>query len=516
VFHLKCGAMNNNKIFSIDDLSSLIPKEKSAGKKIVLCHGVFDLLHIGHIRHFNEAKKLGDILIISITPDEFVNKGPNRPAFSIKHRLESLAALQSVDFVVENKWPTAVETIKILKPDIYCKGPDYKNHDEDITGKINEEEKAILSIGGKINYTDDITFSSSNLLNKFGYIFNENQLSLIKKISLKHNYDEIKKMIDELKHLKVLLIGETIIDQYVFCEALGKSGKEPVLVLRDLETQQYAGGAAAIARHLSDFCGSITLLSILGENKEYESFIKDSFSKNIKTKFLYKKGSPTIVKKRYVDKINNNKVLGVYSINDEKLDKENYLQLNETLLKLVPEHDLIIVSDFGHGFISKSTAENISKQKKFTTLNAQINAANVSYHTMENYEEIECIIINENELRHQLRDKDGPLISLMKELSKKQKTSNVVVTQGDDGATLYNKIDDTIHTCPAFASNVIDKIGAGDAMLALFSIALKKGYDKNFSLFIGSLAAAQSVESIGNSKSVSKSKMLKTIQHIIK
>ena len=77
-----------------------------------------------------------------------------------------------------------------------------------------------------------------------------------------------KIQLEKIKKLKVLIIGETIIDQYIFCEALGKSGKEPILVLRDLETQKYLGGALAIARHLSDFCNNVSLLSFLGEDNE--------------------------------------------------------------------------------------------------------------------------------------------------------------------------------------------------------------------------------------------------------
>ena len=508
--------MSDKKIVSLDNLKKIISNKKLKGRKVVLCHGVFDLLHIGHIKHFNEAKKFGDFLIATVTPDAYVNKGPNRPVFSCDLRLQALAALESIDYVSENQWPSAIETIKYLKPNIYCKGPDYQRHNEDITGKIEEEEKAIMSIGGKMRFTSDITFSSSNILNKFGNIYNKNQISLLKKIKTNYDYNKIKSLIDNLKKLKVLLIGETIIDQYIFCEVLGKSGKEPVLALRDLKLQQYSGGASAIARHLSDFCGSITFLSMLGENKEHENFVKENLSKNIKTAYIYKKGSPTIIKKRYVDDINNNKILGVYSINDNKLNKKNEEQFQKNLLKLIPKHDLVIVADFGHGFISKSAAKIISKKSKSMALNAQINAANIGYHTMDKYEQVQCIVINETELRHQFREKEGSLIPLMKKLSIKHKTRNVVVTQGKDGAILYNSKSGKIEVCPAFASSIIDKVGAGDAMLALLSISLHKGYDKNISLFIGSLAAAQSVESIGTGKAVNKKQMLKTIQHLLK
>jgi len=174
------------KIKILEDLPTIVSELKLEDKKIVHCHGVFDLLHIGHIKHFEEAKKFGDILIVSITPDEFVNKGPDRPAFTSALRLEALSALEVIDYVVANKWSTAEEIIKIIKPNIYCKGPDYKNHDDDITGNITVEENSVKLVGGEIMYTDDVTFSSSSLLNKFGKLHSQEQKLFIRNISDNH------------------------------------------------------------------------------------------------------------------------------------------------------------------------------------------------------------------------------------------------------------------------------------------------------------------------------------------
>jgi len=506
----------NRKIKNLQELQQITADLKSKGKKIVHCHGVFDLLHIGHIKHFEEAKIFGDVLIVTITPDEFVNKGPNRPAFTTALRLETLAALESVDFVAANKWSNAVETIKILQPDIYCKGPDYKDHSDDVTGKIDDEAAAVKSVGGEIRYTEDITFSSSSLLNKFGDVYNNSQKTFIQEMLNSQDFDKIKSKVDNLQNLKVLVVGETIIDQYVFCEALGKSGKEPVLVLRDLNMEQYAGGAAAIARHLSDFCGTVSLLSMLGEKKKHEDFVIESLSANIEPYFIYKYESPTITKKRYVDYLSNSKILGVYSINDTQMNGENENQLHAYLDNLIPEHDLVIVSDYGHGFLSKETAKKISKQSQFTSVNAQINAANIGYHTMNNYHDIDCTIINETELRHELRDRETDVEELMKQLAQSLQTKNLVVTQGSSGATLFDSKNKKFHYCPAFASKVVDKIGAGDAMLALLSCSIKAYFDADLALFMGSLAAAQSVETIGNSTPVNKVQLLKTFSHALK
>jgi rfaE bifunctional protein kinase chain/domain/rfaE bifunctional protein nucleotidyltransferase chain/domain len=504
-----------NKIIQLKEISGIISSKKNQGKKIIHCHGVFDLLHIGHIKHFEEAKKMGDILIVSITPDKFVNKGPGRPAFSTGLRLEALSALENIDFVVANEWQSAEEIIKIIEPDIYCKGPDYKDHSDDITGKISSEEEAVKLVGGKISYTDDITFSSSSLLNKYGNLYSQEQEAFLKKISQDHSFESISKIVNEFKKLKVLVLGETIIDQYVFCEALGKSGKEPVLVLRDLNTEEYLGGALAIARHLSGFCDDVSVLSFLGEGNEYKAFIENNMEDNIKLNFLNKHDSPTIVKRRFVDDIDRKKILGVYSINDNGLNEAEENDFIDSFDRLSKKYDLIIVSDYGHGIISPKIAKHISKSDNFISLNAQVNAANVGTHNIRKYHDINCLTINANELQHEMRQRDGNLEKLAVQLQKAINAKYMSVTRGKNGAFLLNSEEKPIN-CPGFASEVVDKVGSGDALLALLSVCLYNGIKENLSLFIASIAAAQSVESIGTSRPVSKVLLLKTISHFLK
>lgn len=506
----------NKKIFKLVDLLKKVPSEKRLNKKVVLCHGVFDLLHLGHIRHFKEAKNHGDILIVSITPDKYVNKGPGRPVFSEKQRAEALSHIKNIDYVTINNSPTAVSVIKKIKPKVYCKGPDYKNNKKDITGEIKNEIKAIKKCNGKIIYTKDITFSSSKLINEYSDLYSNSQKNFINKIKKKFNFEKIISLFNNLSKTKVLIIGETIIDQYVFCDALGKSGKEPVLVLRDIKTEEYLGGAAAISKHLSTFCKRVSLLTMIGEKEEYLSFIKSRLSKNIDFKYLKKENSPTILKRRFLDSVSKNKVLGVYKINDDKIKKNEENKLNKILNKILSKFDLVIVSDYGHGFISEKTANLICSKAKYLALNAQVNAANIGYHSMRNYKNIDCVIINEREIRHELRDKNSNIESLMKKLAIQQNIKNLVVTQGTAGSTLFNRKTKKYHKCEAFAKNTIDKIGAGDAMLSLLSICLKNKIDNNISMLVSSLAAAHSVETIGNKSIATKTQILKTLENTLK
>ena len=504
------------KILSTENLAKIILREKSKGKKIVLCHGVFDLLHVGHIKHFQEAKSLGDLLVVSLTPDMYVNKGPIRPAFNEKLRVEAIAALDSVNYAVLNTGPTAVNAIHKIKPNIYCKGPDYKNHQNDVSGQIKNEIKAVKKAGGKIVYTKNITFSSSKLLNQYGDVYSKLQKAITKKIKKKYTFTKIRKLIDDFKKIKVLVVGETIIDQYVFCEALGKSGKEPILVLRDIKTEEYLGGAAAISRHLSSFCKKISLLTMLGQKEEYLNKIKKQLPKNVSFKYLRKKNSPTIIKRRFLDNISKNKVLGVYTINDDKLIPKEESSLNNILKKIIPQYDLVIVSDYGHGFISNKSANLICRLSKFLALNAQVNAANIGYHSMRNYKNVDCVIINEKEIRHELRDKNSKIEVLMKKLSLEQKLKNLIVTQGTAGSTLYNKKDKKFILCDGYAKTSVDKIGAGDAMLSIVGLCLKCKFDKDLSLLIASLAAAQSVATMGNRDTITKIQILKSLENILK
>ena len=169
--------------------------------------------------------------------------------------------------------------------------------------------------------------------------------------------------------MKVFLVGETIIDQYIFGQVLGKSGKEPHLVMQQEAKEQYFGGAGAIANHLSTFCKKINFLTIIGKNKEFFNFIKKSLRKNINAKYLFKKDSPTILKKRFIDKITGNKLLGVYEINDKKLNKDLEKKLQNFIKKISKVSDLILISDYGHGFISTKTASILLSQKKLLTMN---------------------------------------------------------------------------------------------------------------------------------------------------
>lgn len=158
--------INQMKVIEIEKLAETVRRLKSEGKKIVHCHGCFDLLHPGHIKYFQAAEKMGDILIVTVSPDVYVDKGPGRPVFNENLRAESIAALECVDYVAVNKWPTAEETLLLLRPDIYVKGQEFEKL-EDKTGKLQREYKIVKDIGAEMRFTHEIVFSSTKLINQY-------------------------------------------------------------------------------------------------------------------------------------------------------------------------------------------------------------------------------------------------------------------------------------------------------------------------------------------------------------
>jgi rfaE bifunctional protein nucleotidyltransferase chain/domain len=153
------------KILDLDELAIKLLDLRSQEKKIVHCHGCFDLMHPGHIKYFQASKEMGDVLVVTVTPDEYVDKGPERPVFGQNLRAESVAALACVDYVAINRWPTAEETLRLLRPTYYVKGQEFENG-EDKTGKIQKERTVLKEIGAEMRFTHEIIFSSTELLNR--------------------------------------------------------------------------------------------------------------------------------------------------------------------------------------------------------------------------------------------------------------------------------------------------------------------------------------------------------------
>jgi rfaE bifunctional protein nucleotidyltransferase chain/domain len=245
-------------------LASQLSLLKSRGLKVGLSHGVFDLVHPGHIQHFTAAKKQVDILVVSITADQYVNKGPGRPIFNEEIRLSTLAALQSVDFVTISRDKTAQGILSTLQPNIYFKGSDYRTAAQDPTGMIDIERKTVENFGGELRFTDEFTSSSSRLINFLLNPLNDEIQNWVENFKRQFQLEEIERCLEKVGNLNVSLVGEVIIDQYTMVDALGKTGKDPILAFHLLDSEVYPGGILAIANNCSSWVNSVEVHSMVG------------------------------------------------------------------------------------------------------------------------------------------------------------------------------------------------------------------------------------------------------------
>ena len=502
------------KICEPSTLKERLDPLRAAGRRIVHAHGVFDLLHIGHIRHLQEARSFGDILVVTLTEDIHVNKGPHRPAFPESLRAEALAALDAVDFVAISRFPSAVQMLELIQPDVYVKGPDYKHPADDVTGGITREEAAVVAGGGVIRITEDITFSSSALINRFLPAYGTDVQAYLDDFRTRFSASDVRGFLDRLTTMRVTVVGEAILDEYVYCDQLGKSAKEPVLAMRYESAEMSAGGSLAVANHLANFCATVDLITAIGSYDAREPFIREHLASNVRLHTIAKSESPTIVKRRYVEKTLHAKMFEVYFINDAPLEDGDRAQLGALLADHLPGSDAVVVSDFGHGLITPQIKRQLEASKTFLAVNTQINASNIRYHAISSYRRADYVCINEGELRLDARDRVAPLDSLVVDLHKKMQCERVLVTRGSRGVHLFAEGAD--FSCPAFATSVVDRVGSGDAVLAISAVCMAAGVPAEAVAFISNVIGAQKVQTMGNSRSVDRVSTYKFVEALLK
>jgi rfaE bifunctional protein kinase chain/domain/rfaE bifunctional protein nucleotidyltransferase chain/domain len=504
---------SDEKIISLNDLAKICGEYKIKKKKVVLSRGCFDLLHPGHIRHLKAAKKYGDILIVTIIPDRFVQKGPERPVFNEHLRAESVASLADVDYVALEKDETVVNTIQLLKPDFYVKGKEYSNSTEGETSTILLEEKAVKKIGGEIRFTDEITFSSSSIINERFNILSKDAKEYLKTLKRDYTSSDIVRILKSLNNMNVLIIGDVILDEYVFCKAVGKPEKAAVVSTKFLYNEVYAGGCLAVANHVAGFVKNVQLVSCLG-NDNKEEYIKKHLRDNIRSKFFYRKYAPTIVKTRYLEKFERSKLFEVSQINDEFIDQKVEESVISYLNNNIPKYDMVLVADFGHGLITPKIQETISKKSKFTAVNAQTNSINFGFNMITKYSNVDYISIDERELRLPYRAKFGEIEPLIRRVAKDTQCKRINITLGGSGSIYYQ--DGKTYYVPIFSDRVVDSVGAGDAVLAITSLLAKKKAPPKVIPFVGNVVGGLKVKTMGNKEPINPSDLFTFINYVMK
>lgn len=316
-----------------------------------------------------------------------------------------------------------------------------------------------------------------------------------------------------LSGLRVAVVGEAIIDEYAFCDTVGKSGKEPTLVTRFVRCEAQAGGVLAVANHVAQFCAQVEVVSALGDAHRRESFVRDALQRNVRPSFITKSGGPTIVKRRYVDSYSGAKMLGVYQMNSSPLTASDEAALHTALEIAMARADLVIVADYGHGLLGAAAIEHLCAGTPFLAVNTQLNADNHGYHALSKYRAADYACLHEGELRLDARDEHGDLSGLLRRARERLGARGVMATLGKQGTWLSTAQGD--HKCPALARDVVERVGAGDAVLALTSAAMAAGLAPAVVGLLGNLAGAQAVAQLGNRASIQKDALVATLGELL-
>ncbi|MDO8435958.1 MAG: PfkB family carbohydrate kinase [bacterium] len=505
----------SQKVKTPDELAEIIARLKSEGKKVVQCHGVFDLVHPGHLYHFEAAKREGDVLVVSLTADKFVNKGPDRPIFPAPVRAKILANIQIVDYVIINHDFTAIELLKKIKPNIYFKDQKYKSALQDKKRNLYKEAEAVRSVGGEIKFSYEPIFSSSNFLKNHFDIYPQEIKDFLEDFSVKYSAEDIINLLKSLRETKILLIGEAIIDEYHYCKGMGKVPKDNLIAAKYLNNEVFAGGVLACANHLAGFCDNVHLVTALGRKNSYEDFIKSELKSNITFKFFYDDNGQTIIKRRFIDPAFFAKMFEIYYFDDRHLQDSVSQQIVDYLIDILPQYDLVVVNDYGHGFFDKNIIATLTKNAKFLAVNTQTNSANAGFNLITKYPRADYVCVDEPEARLATHQKDSDISEVIEQIFKTINLKKLIITRGHLGSVACEKAD-KIYNIPVLSTKVVDRLGAGDAFLAISSPCAAKGAPMDVVGFIGNVVGAIHVAVVGNKSSVTSDQVYRFIKTLFK
>ena len=505
----------DGKVRTLQELAYIAASERAAGKRIVLCHGVFDLLHMGHVRHLQQARSHGDRLIVTITADAYVNKGPGKPVFTGDLRAEMLSALACVDWVGINDGPDAVPVIEAIKPTVYAKGSDYANADADVTGKIAAERAAVEAGRGQVVITHDITFSSSELLNRHFEIFEPKVRRYLDQVREGGGLQRLEGVIEKTTDLKVLLVGDTIIDEYRYVTPMGKSPKENLIATRFEEAETFAGGVIATANHVAALCKQVHVMTCLGDSPDDEKTVRDRLQPNVELVPVQRQGAPTTRKIRFIDKSYMRKLFEVYHFDDSPLPSGLQGRFDTAIAQVAGDYDLVIVNDFGHGLISNQTIASLCEKSRFLAVNAQSNSANLGFNLITKYPRGDLVCIDMPEARLAVRDQRATPEQIARDmLPTIIDCKRFALTLGREGCATFDH-DGTVRQIPALTRSVVDLVGAGDAFLAFAAPFAAAGADMADVGFIGNIAGALKVGIVGHRSAIDQATLVKSLRGLL-
>lgn len=504
------------KMKSLAEAAAFAERARAAGETVVLAHGCFDLLHMGHVRHLQEARSHGTVLVVTITPDRFVNKGPNRPVFTETLRMEMLASLSFVDCVAINTGPSAEPAIKAIRPNVYAKGQDYADSAQDLTGKIVDERRLVEQLGGAIAFTENITFSSTELINRFFNPFDPKIRGFLDELRVDDGLEKIRGLIESVASMRVLVVGDTIIDEYRYVQPMSKTPKENLIATLHQSSELFAGGVLATANHVASLCHEVDVLTLLGGEDSHADFIAAHMKPNVQLRTLMRDKGPTTRKCRYIDQSSMRKLFEVYYMDDAPLDGVLQDELAERIAATAPDYDLVLVNDFGHGMITAPVVRALVENARFLAVNTQTNSANFGYNLITKYPRADYVCIDMAEARLAAGDKHSDVEAIVRDrLVPAVHCPRIIVTQASRGCTGFVQGELPCEV-PAFADRVVDTVGAGDAFLAVTAPLMAAGGKLPHVAFVGNVAGALKVGIVGHRTSIDKASLIKSVTSLLR
>jgi cytidyltransferase-like protein len=490
-----------HKIVAVEGLPAV--RAQHAGRTIVLCHGAFDLVHMGHLIHFEEARALGDVLVVTITADRHITK-KRSVSFSEEYRARQLAALEIVDYVAIVDEPSAVTPIEQLQPDVYVKGPEYANLVLDKTANIFREKALIERHGGRLHFTNGATFSSTKLAHFLLAAPEASQVDpllsadrvLFRDLSaLGFTLEQLKGFLAGAARLKVCVIGETIIDEWVDVTVTNLSQKSRCVAGLETMRSRQVGGAGAVAMHLSGFVDRVDC---------FTNGPAEPMPSNVAVTSL---SDARLVKTRFVDRDSDYRLFECKS--------PDLAHVAHDRLPDFDDYDVVLVADFGHGLIDAATvnARTAARRRAFVTAMAQVNSSNYGYNLPTKFTGLDYCSVNRTEAELCLRERGLPLPDLLARMQRLLDVPALSVTGGDHGAIVSAHGD--AFEIPTVSTSVVDTIGCGDAYFALSSIAAALRCPAGVIALAGSIGAAAVAQRRGNECATSDQEFLTICKIVI-
>ena len=478
---------SHHKIISVNELNT---------DNIVLCYGHFDLIHPGHLRYLQYAKTLANNLVVALMSDKELN-GENQKSYLEDERAESVANLQIVDHVIVlNNELTLDCLIDIVKPKVLVLGKEFEQNQSE---QINLAVNAVKNHGKVVFHAGETHYFNANLLFKNVAdieVNSKNQLNKICK-NYKITLRDIQKKLSNFSNSELVVIGDTIVDNYVACDAIGMSAEAPVLVVKELENREFIGGAAIVASHVAALGAKCHYISVVGEDDQSNMVSKSLIGQNIGVDLIVDESRPTTYKTRYM--VENQKLFRVSRIKDHKISAEIEQKIIDKLTVLAPNIDGILVSDFIYGVITQNILDfiiKLSKQfniKLYGDLQCSSQAGKVS-----KFSDFDLITPTEKESRIALDDNESGVEWVATTLLKNTNSKNMLLKLGSDGFIAYSKNLIDRQDFPALSVNPVDVTGAGDSLFAVMSVSLSSGANLIEASVIGTCMASLAVKDIGN------------------